>query len=142
MSRACKPSAKPTAAPPDHRGDELVKLLSALRALIREEVREELRAARGDDAGDPVVPVYLRAKRPRRQAAEWCRDGRIPGAVKAGKVWCARASVIDAAIEAMGEPAKLATVAANDDAGADGVLVELGCEVVAPVKLRKVGGAK
>jgi hypothetical protein len=114
-----------------------VQLLSALRALVREEVREELRAARGDDVGDPVVPIDQRAKSTRRQASEWSRDGRIPGAIKIGKRWHARASAIDSALEAMGEPAPLASARAPLSAANDGdpdrdLLDELGLEV-APV---------
>lgn len=115
---------------------ELLKLLASLRALIREEVRDELRAARVDEAGDPVVPIDARARSTRRQASEWAREGRIPGAVKIGKRWHARASAIDAALEAMGTPAKAAT-AANDGDESDGALLaELGLEVVAAPKVR------
>lgn len=125
----------PASAPPDRRGAELVQLVSALRALVREEVREELRAARGDDAGDPVVPIDQRAKSTRRQASEWSRDGRIPGAVKIGKRWHARASAIDSALEAMGKPAPRApapvSVAPAKDGDPDRALLdELGLEVV------------
>ena len=124
-------------APTDRRGAELVQLLSALRALLREEVREEFRAARLDDAGDPVVPVDQRAKCSRRQASEWSREGRIPGAIKIGKRWHARASAIDSALEAMGEPAPLAPAPPSRSDANDGdpdrdLLDELGLEV-APV---------
>jgi hypothetical protein len=112
---------------------ELLKLFSAIRALIREEVRDELRAARVDEAGDPVVPIDDRARCTRRQACALAP--KIPGAIKIGKRWYARASAIDTALEAMGTPAKVVPTAAANDGDRD-LLEELGLEEVAAPKRR------
>jgi hypothetical protein len=72
-------------------------LAAALEALVRRVVHEELAARRAHEDGWVAVHEYLGCTR--REASERCRAGEIPGAGKLGKVWRARRSAIDAAMD-------------------------------------------
>ena len=76
-------------------------------------VRAELDVRAPTHRPDDWVAVHERARMwSRREAAERCRAGQVPGAIKVGKTWCARLSDIDNAVRALAESPREAPASA------------------------------